>query len=114
TASAQAVDGDKNHNWLLEGQALLTLENEINLWATQQQQGLHGVPGSPAWNNADNHIHYYKAIMKGIEDGLKVYEAVGEGLPMIAGDVTPQGFAVSPNLNALAQLKQDAIDLLTL
>lgn len=112
TASAQVVDADKNQNWMLEGQALVALENEINLWANGQQQGAHGLPGSPAWNNADNHIHYYKAIMQGIEGGQKVYVAVGEGLMRLNDGASAASDMVPPAV--LTALKVDATSLLTL
>lgn len=112
TASAQVVDVDQKLNWMLEGQALVALENEINLWANGQQQGAHGTPGSPAWVNADNHIHYYKAIMQAIQSGAKVYVAVGEGVLRLNDGASAANELVPPAV--LTALKADATDLLTL
>ena len=115
SASAQAVDGDKNLNWMLEGQALVVLENEVSLWAAGQALGNYGQPGAPAWINADNHIQYYKLIMDAIEKGSSVYAAVGEMLgqvPNNAGGGTSLSTELKLN-SVLLSLKKDATDLLT-
>lgn len=113
SASAQTLNTppDPKLNWKLEGVALATLENEIILWADGQTQGLFGPAGSGGWKNADNHMHYYKAIMEAINNGASVYEAVQRGIVKL-GDGSP---VEGENLPApvLAVLKQDATDLLT-
>jgi len=118
SANAQAVDVDKSLNWMLEGQALSVLEAEVFLWDDGMQQGAFGVQGSPAWNNASNHIQYYKLIMNAIEKGSSVYLAVAEGLDQVvlSSTASPVGVKTKPNANpaVLAQLKQDATTLLTL
>lgn len=118
SASAQVVDGDKSLNWMLEGQALSVLEAEVNLWVDGMQQGAYGTQGSPAWNNATNHIEYYKLIMDAIEKGSSVYVAVAESLDQItlAGPAGASGFKTKPNANpaVLNLLKQDATTLLTI
>jgi hypothetical protein len=117
-ASAQAVDVDKSLNWMLEGQALSVLEAEVVLWDDGMQQGAYGVQGSPAWNNASNHIQYYKLIMDAIEKGSSVYVSVAESLDQVtlSGTTPAGGLKTKQNANpaVLAQLKQDATTLLTI
>ena len=114
SARAQVVDVDQSLNWMLEGQALSVLEAEVILWDDGMQQGAYGPQGTPAWNNASNHIRYYKRIMDAIEKGSKVYVAVGESLAqMVSSTANPNGVELMPAV-VLNQLKQDATTLLTL
>lgn len=113
SASAQKLNTppDQKLNWKLEGEALTILENEIILWADGQTQGLFGPPGSGGWKNADNHMHYYKAILEGINNGASVYEAVKQGIVKLGDGVTTVGENLPANV--LTVLQQDATELLT-
>ena len=113
SASAQTLNAtpDPKLNWVLEGDALVALENEIILWADGQTQGLFGPPGTGGWKNADNHMHYYKAIMEGINNGASVYESVKQGIVKLGDGVVTVGENLPANV--LAVLQQDVTDLLT-
>ena len=111
SARAQVLDADKSLNWMLEGVALVTLENEVNLWANGQAQGAYGQPGAPAWINADNHIHYYKLIIDGIEKGSSVVVSVGEALLRLNDGASAANDMLPPAV--LKLLKVYATDLLT-
>ena len=113
SASAQTLNTppDPKLNWKLEGDALVALENEIILWADAQTQGLFGPPGTGGWINADNHMHCYKAIMEGINNGASTFEAFKRGLSKLSDASPVEGSALSAGV--LAVLKADATDLLT-
>lgn len=109
SANAQTTDADLTLNWLTESEALVALDNSVNLFVADQS---NWTPGSPQWISNENHIAYYKLIMLSIEEGNTVPVSVGNSLlglnddKSAANDLLPQ--------TTLNLLKADATNLLTL
>ncbi len=114
-AQAQSTDitlmnQSQNLTWISEAEAMTVLESQISALANSLP-GL--LPGSGAYNNALNHLVYYKLIFSGIETGLSTQESANTNLLNVPNENGSQdGSAPIPvNLN---QLYSDAVGLLTI
>ncbi len=96
-------------NWMAESDALVALDQSINLYLNAQG---NQTPGTPAWTDSDRHVKYYKLIMLNINSGLNVETSVRESrLRLNDGASAFNELIPQP---VLMQLEADATDLLTL
>lgn len=103
------MNQSQNLNWLTETEAMGVLENLV---ATLANTLSTLTPGTPAYNDALNHLTYYKLIYNDIENGSSTMLATNTNLFNVTSEngITRDDTAASVNLN---QLYQDALALLT-
>ena len=96
-----------NQNWKTVPDAMQTLEGQI----TQLDGQLANLtPGTPAYDNVNQHMEYYKLIYGDLQDGTGVPEAVFKNVGVVnlsVTDANPQSQATYD------QLRVDATALLT-
>mgnify|MGYP000735855232 CR=1 FL=1 len=118
-ASAQSTMGDPN-TWKTSDAAQLVLEQEIVNLYNNVLPGL--TPGSVAHNNKLAKAYYYRMIRRQVSQGMEVAVSVNNALDVIAGNNASSSSAsgdtdfidVSIDASLRAQLKAEAVDLLTL
>ena len=99
----------QTYNWMTESQALVALDNSLNLLVLDQS---NYTPGSTPWTNIENHIHYYKIVYNSINDGSSVPNAVDNGLLALNDEKTAMADMLPKQV--LGVLRTDIINLLTL
>ena len=116
-AEAQTVT--TQYDWMGTDQARVELEQEVtNLY--NQLASLQ--PGTSSYNNKLAHAYYYRMIRRQISQGSSVVTAVDNALEVISGNTNGASQAgdsssfsdISVDSSLKQQLKNDAIDLLTL
>lgn len=105
-ADAQVL-GTQKLNWKTEAEALTVLEAKINLVATTMDSQ---TPGTPAYQDSEAHVSYYKAIYSLITGGSSVPESTINGL----GYATLSVLDFDPTAESIrTQLYNEAVVILT-
>jgi len=105
-ANAQTLS-PQNLDWKTAVEAMQILETQI-VQIDGQLPGL--IPGTPAYEDAINHMTYYKLIFGALEDGVSVAEAVVNNLYAVELSQTDDNPQSQANYSLLLG---DAVALLT-